>query len=105
MERYVVLTWEARTRLNDDAAKTNQQYLRPGDDDFDMEEEFFEKHLDTPHHADPIAEQVNALGRRQTVHRCKGKAIIRRRRLYSTTGRGSHLPFKSGILEAGPGRS
>jgi len=34
------LTWESRTRLNEDAAKTNQQYLQPGDDDFDMEEDF-----------------------------------------------------------------
>jgi len=81
-DSYDILTWEARTRLNDDAAKTNQQYLRPGDNDFDMEEEFFEKHPDAPHHDDPIAEQVNALGGRQTVHRRKGKAIIRRRRLY-----------------------
>jgi len=43
-----------------------------------MEEEFFEKHLDAMHHNDPIAEQVNALGGQQTVHRHKGKAIIRR---------------------------
>ena len=75
------LTWEDRTRLNEDAAKTNQQYLRPGDDDFDMEEDFYEKHPDAPHHDDPVGERKNALGKRQTVHRRKGKSVIRRRRL------------------------
>ena len=78
---YDIITWETRSRLNEDAARTNQQYLRPGDDDFDMEEEFYERHPDAPHHDDPITERVNALGGRQTVHRRKGKAVIRRRRL------------------------
>ena len=74
---YDILTWETRSRLNDNAAKTNQQYLQPGDNDFNMEEDFYEKHPDAPHHDDLISECINALGGRQTVHRCKGKAVIR----------------------------
>ena len=53
---YNILTWESCTRLNEDAAKMNQQYLHPGDDDFDMEEDFYEKHPEAPHHNDPIDE-------------------------------------------------
>jgi len=71
------LTWESHTRLNKDAAKTNQQYLQPGDDDFDMEEDFYKKHPEAPHHDDPVGERKNALGKRQMVHRRKGKATIR----------------------------
>ena len=40
----------------------NEQYLQPGDDDFDMEQEFYERHLEAPHHDNPIEQQVNALG-------------------------------------------
>jgi len=79
---YDNLTWENHTRLNIDVARTNQQYLRPGDDDFDMEQEFFERHPEAPHHDDPVTEWMNTLGGRQTVHRCKGKAPIKGRRLY-----------------------
>ena len=74
------MTWENRDSLNEDAAKTNDQYLRPGDDDFDMEQEFYERHPDAPHHGDPVGKQVNTLGVRQTAHRRKGKAPIRNRR-------------------------
>jgi len=70
------LTWEDRARLNKDAAKTNQQYLCPRDDDFDMEEDFYEKHPDAPHHDDLVGKWKNALGERQTVHRRKGKSVI-----------------------------
>ena len=51
---YNVLMWETCSRLNDDAAKMNQQYLQPGDYDFDMEEDFYEKHPDALHHDDQI---------------------------------------------------
>ena len=85
---YNVLTWETHSRLNEDAARMNQQYLQPGDDDFNMEEDFYERHPDAPHHDDPISEQVNALGRWQTVHRCKGKASIRPQWIFWTAGCG-----------------
>ena len=62
-DSYDVLTWETHSRLNENAARTNQQYLQLGDDNFNMEEDFYEKHPDAPHHDDPISEWVNALGR------------------------------------------
>ena len=79
---YDILMWETRSRLNDNMAKTNQQYLRPGDDDFDMEEDFYERHPNAPHHDDPVGERINALGGQQTVHRRKGKAPIKGRQLF-----------------------
>jgi transposase InsO family protein len=77
---YDDLTWEDRATLDEDAAKEDQQYLRPGDDDFDMEREFYEKHPDAPRHDDPAADWTDALSERRTLHRRKGKAPIWRRR-------------------------
>ena len=37
-----VLPTKVKTAINEDAVKTYQQYLQPGDD-FDMEEGFYEK--------------------------------------------------------------
>jgi len=53
---YDDLTWEDRDTLNKDAAKTDQQYLRPGDNDFDMEADFYEKHPEALHHDDPATD-------------------------------------------------
>ena len=73
------MTWEDCGRLNEDAAKTNDQYLHPGDNDFDMEQEFYDRHPNAPHHDDLVSERVNALGVQQTAHRRKGKAPVRNR--------------------------
>lgn len=56
------MTWEDCDRLNDDMAKMNNQYLCPGDNDFDMEQEFYDQHPDAPRHDDPVGEWVNTLG-------------------------------------------
>ena len=56
------MTWEDRECLDEDTTKTNDQYLRPGDDDFDMEQEFYDRHPDAPHHGDPVGKRVNVLG-------------------------------------------
>jgi hypothetical protein len=77
---YDDLTWEDCATLDEDAARTDHQYLQPGDDDFDMEQEFYNRHPGAPHHDDPITDRVDALVERRTLHRHKGKALIWRRR-------------------------
>jgi hypothetical protein len=57
---YDNLMWEDHAMLDKDVAKTDHCYLWPGDDDFDMEQEFYNRHPDAPHHDDPVMDQVDA---------------------------------------------
>ena len=75
-EGYDDHTWESRKKLEQDTKETEQK-LGPGNDDFDLEEEFYMKHPDAPHHNDPEAERFIT---EEKKHRRKGKAPIRRRR-------------------------
>ena len=75
-EGYDDHTWESRRKLEQDTKETRQK-LGPDDDDFDLEEEFYTKHPDAPHHDDPEAERFITEERK---HRRKGKTPIRRRR-------------------------
>jgi hypothetical protein len=76
-EGYDDHTWESRDQIEKDT-KDSKQELGEDDDDFDMEEDFYSKHPDAPHHTDPVSERSEW----HTVHRTrrKGKAPIRRRR-------------------------
>ena len=72
-EGYDDHTWESRDKLEADT-KESKQELGPDDDDFDLEDEFYSKHPDAPHHNDPEMERfVTAT----TRHRRKGKAPIK----------------------------
>jgi hypothetical protein len=74
-EGYDDHTWESREQIEKDARESLQQ-LGEDDDDFDMEEDYYTKHLDAPHHTDPEAERFEQVASRT---RRKGKAPIRRR--------------------------
>jgi hypothetical protein len=74
---YEDLTWEDHTTLDKDVAKTDHCYLRPGDDDFNMEQEFYNRHPGAPHHDNLVTDRVDALVGRRTLHRHKGKPPVR----------------------------
>ena len=75
-EGYDDHTWESREKLEADT-KESKQELGPDDDDFDLEEDFYSKHPDAPHHNDPENEQFTT---QTTRSKRKGKAPIRRRK-------------------------
>jgi len=72
-EGYDDHTWESREQIEKDA-KDSKQELGEDDDDFNLEEDFYSKHPDAPHHADPEKERFEW---NQKVKRRKGKAPIR----------------------------
>ncbi len=73
-EGYDDHTWESREKLEHDTRESKQE-LGPDDDDFDLEEEFYSKHPEAPHHNDPEKERFITQTSRT---RRKGKAPIRR---------------------------
>ena len=69
-------TWESRDQIEKDA-KESKQELGEDEDDFDMEEDFYSKHPDAPHHSDPEAERSEW---HSVQKKRKGKAPIRKTR-------------------------
>jgi len=71
-EGYDNHTWESREQIEKDAQGTEQE---PGKDngDFNMEEEFYLKHPNAPHHNNPILERTEW---QKVTKRRKGKAPI-----------------------------
>ena len=53
-------TWEPRDKLEADA-KDSKQHLGEGDDDFDLEEDFFTRHPDAPRPDDPVNKRERKL--------------------------------------------
>jgi len=75
-EGYEDHTWESREKLEKDTEDSKQE-LGPDDNDFDLEEDFYLKHPDAPHHEDPEKERFISTASRS---KRKGKATIRRRK-------------------------
>jgi len=75
-EGYDDHTWESREKLEEDTRNSKQE-LGPDEDDFDLEEDFYSKHPDAPHHKDPEKERFISTASRS---KRKGKATIRRRK-------------------------
>jgi len=72
-EGYDDHTWESREQIKQDT-KESKQELGPDEDDFDLEEDFYSKHPEAPHHNDPEREQFIT---QATRSKRKGKAPIR----------------------------
>jgi len=75
-EGYDNHTWEPREQIEKDT-KDSKQELGDDEDDFDLEEEFYSKHLDAPHHKDLEKERFEW---HQKAKRRKGKAPIKQTR-------------------------
>jgi len=73
-EGYDDHTWESREQIEKDA-KDSKQELGEDEDNFDLEEEFYLKHPDAPHHDDPEKERFKW---HQKAKQSKGKAPIKR---------------------------
>jgi len=72
-EGYDDHTWESREKLEQDT-KDLKQELGPDDNDFDLEEDFYSKHPNAPHHENPEGERFTT---QTTRSKRKGKAPIR----------------------------
>ena len=73
-DRYNNHTWESRNQIEQDT-KGSKQELGEDEDNFDMEEDFYSKHPDTPHHNDLEGERSEW----HTVQKKrKGKAPIQK---------------------------
>jgi len=75
-EGYDDHTWESREKLEADT-KESKQEPGPDNDNFDLEEEFYLKHPNAPHHEDPEKERYVTT---TTRSKRKGKAPIRQRK-------------------------
>ena len=69
-------TWEPREQIEKDSEQSKQE-LGEDEDDFDMEEDFYNKHPDAPKHTDPEKDRFTTVTQ---WSRRKGKTPLQRTR-------------------------